>query len=37
MSKFALAHLASIHMMYHDGQLNYIQSLHGDGEIHWRD
>ena len=34
-TRFALAELAATHMMYHDGQLNYLQALHGDGEIHW--
>lgn len=23
------------HMMYHSGQLNYIQTLHGDDAFHW--
>ncbi len=35
MNRFGVAGLPSWHMMYHDGQLNYIQSLHGDGEMHW--
>lgn len=35
MSRFAVAELPAMHMMYHDGQLNYIQTLHGDSEIHW--
>ncbi len=35
MTRFGVAGLPSWHMMYHDGQLNYIQSLHGDGEMHW--
>ena len=35
MTRFGLASLPAMHMMYHDGQLNYIQSLHGDGEMHW--
>lgn len=26
---------ASMHMMYHDGQLNLLQSMHGDSEMHW--
>jgi len=26
-----------IHMMYHLGQLNYIQVLFGDHEVHWSD
>jgi hypothetical protein len=35
MTAFALAHTAASHMSYHDGQINYIQALYGDGEIHW--
>jgi len=27
--------LAGVHMMYHAAQLNYIQSLEGDLEVHW--
>lgn len=23
------------HTSYHDGQLNYIQTLHGDENVHW--
>jgi hypothetical protein len=23
------------HIMYHSGQLNYIQTLHGDDDFHW--
>ncbi len=30
-----LAHIAVSHIWYHDGQLNYIQGLLGDGEVHW--
>ena len=33
-----VARLAAIvpgHLMYHSGQLNYIQTLHGDDEFHW--
>lgn len=26
---------ASLHANYHSAQLNYIQSLHGDMEVHW--
>lgn len=32
------AHLCSwsaLHMMYHDGQINLIQILNGDHEVHW--
>lgn len=34
-TKFRLAAMVLVHLSYHDGQLNYIQSLNGDGEIHW--
>ncbi|MFM9874572.1 MAG: DinB family protein [Fimbriimonadaceae bacterium] len=27
--------MAGVHMMYHAAQLNYIQSLDGDLEVHW--
>lgn len=30
-----IAGMAVWHMGYHGGQLNYIQSLHGDMELHW--
>lgn len=36
MTKFDLAQMAAINTVYHDGQLNYFQALHGDGEIHWK-
>jgi hypothetical protein len=26
---------SAIHAMYHDGQLNYIQSMKGDFQVHW--
>ena len=32
---FAIAEFASLHMMYHDGQLNFLHTLHGDSEMHW--
>jgi len=32
---FQLATFAATHMTYHDGQLNLIQALDGDAEIHW--
>ena len=35
MTRFALAELPAMHMMYHDGQLNYLHALHGDSEMHW--
>ena len=34
---FDLAMFCAMHINYHDGQLNYIQSLHGDVDIHWTD
>jgi hypothetical protein len=37
MSRFSVAQLPAVHMMYHDGQLNYIQTLYGDKQMHWRD
>lgn len=30
-----LAAIVPMHIMYHSGQLNYIQTLHGDEAIHW--
>jgi len=35
MTNFGIAELVGVHMMYHDGQLNYIQMLLGDSNIHW--
>jgi hypothetical protein len=35
MSRFAVAELPAMHMMYHDGQLTYLQTLHGDTQNHW--
>lgn len=29
------ASIATTHILYHDGQLNFIQSLNGDDQIHW--
>ena len=26
---------AALHIMYHDGQLNFVQVLNGDTEVHW--
>lgn len=34
-TRFAVAELPAAHMMYHDGQLGYIQTLHGDVQSHW--
>lgn len=31
-----MGNLAVWHTMYHSGQLNYIQTLHGDDEFHWK-
>lgn len=31
----AMAGILPVHVMYHSGQLNYIQTLHGDDQIHW--
>ena len=35
-TRLAAAGIASMHMMYHDGQLNYVHMLHGDMEMHWK-
>lgn len=35
-TRAAAAGLAATHMMYHDGQLNYVHLLHGDTEMHWK-
>lgn len=32
-----LATMAFSHCVYHDGQLNYAQSISGDDEMHWQD
>ncbi len=32
---FAIAQFAPMHMMYHDGQLNYLHTVHGDAQMHW--
>lgn len=34
---YVIAQIAVSHIWYHDGQLNYIQALLGDGEVHWMD
>jgi hypothetical protein len=36
MTLLTAAGFAAQHMMYHDGQLNYIHLLHGDTEMHWK-
>ena len=33
---FDLVYFASLHTMYHDAQLNFIQSLNGDLAVHWK-
>ncbi|RYG45626.1 DinB family protein [bacterium] len=35
-SVFSYAEFAAMHMMYHLGQINYIQTLYGDPAVHWR-
>jgi hypothetical protein len=35
-SAFEGANFAALHMMYHDAQLNYLQSIGGDLEMHWK-
>jgi hypothetical protein len=34
-SAYDLVSLAFTHAVYHDGQLNYAQSISGDDEMHW--
>lgn len=34
---YILCMIAVNHIWYHDGQLNYIQALNGDGKVHWMD
>ena len=34
-SKARMATLAAVHMMYHCGQMNLIQAMNGDDEVHW--
>ena len=36
MPVIALANVAVNHIWYHDGQLNLIQAINGDGEVHWK-
>jgi|GEM_PF-1900997 len=31
----SMANLAVWHLMYHSGQLNYIQTIDGDADFHW--
>ncbi|MBX3114121.1 MAG: DinB family protein [Fimbriimonadaceae bacterium] len=35
MPKAKLAAFTAAHTFYHDGQLNYIQAIHGDDQVHW--
>lgn len=30
-----IANLGAMHLVYHDGQTNYVQTLYGDVENHW--
>ncbi len=32
----SMVHLCVIHAMYHDAQLNYLQAIMGDAEMHWK-
>jgi hypothetical protein len=32
---YSFAQMAISHLWYHDGQLNYVQCLLGDGDYHW--
>jgi len=34
-TKYGFANLQAGHIWYHDGQLNFLQSCHGDAEVHW--
>ena len=36
MTLLGAASFAAQHMMYHDGQINYLHMLHGDTEMHWK-
>ncbi len=35
LTAFELGSFMNVHMMYHLGQINYVQTLYGDGDIHW--
>lgn len=37
MPMFLFANIAANHLWYHDGQINLIQAMNGDGEVHWMD
>lgn len=32
---FEMANFGALHIMYHDAQLNYLQSMKGDMAMHW--
>jgi len=34
-SAFASAEFAAVHMFYHLGQVNYVQTMYGDPAVHW--
>jgi len=36
MTVMGAAGFGALHMMYHDGQINYVHMLHGDTEMHWK-
>ena len=33
---YDLVRFCASHMSYHDAQLNYLQTLHNDSEVHWK-
>lgn len=35
LTAFELGSFMNVHMMYHLGQINYVQTLCGDGDVHW--
>lgn len=36
-SYYQMALFSALHMMYHDGQITYVQSFNGDDQMHWFD
>ncbi len=34
-SRYDLLLFSAMHMTYHNGQFNYIQTMQGDSEVHW--
>lgn len=34
-SVYSLGKFCPMHVMYHDAQLNYVQAMQGDAEMHW--